>query len=159
MRYVRGIVVCVMLRAGAARVAAQQKESAEPASPGEKGVQTTEKSGRLPVEADKAAVPKEEPPVITHHQIQVGGRGPRRPSRRRSPPSRRTTPLPGFGRAAIYCRIQVLRNRSSHRKPYFPAARPSDVRRLRSRAHDVHQERCTRAAEGGGIGVLTTALR
>lgn len=74
MRYVRGIVVCVMLLAGATSVLAQQKESAEAEKPAEKGAQTTEKSGKLPAEADKAAAPKEEPPVVTHHEIHVGGR-------------------------------------------------------------------------------------
>ena len=53
---------------------AQQKESAEAGKSAEKGAQTAEKSGKLPSDVEKPAAPKEEPPIVTHHEIHVGGR-------------------------------------------------------------------------------------
>ena len=54
-------------------LAAQQKEL-QAGKPAEKGAQTAEKSGKLPADAEKPAPPKEEPPIVTHHEIHVGGR-------------------------------------------------------------------------------------
>jgi carboxypeptidase C (cathepsin A) len=50
---------------------AQRNESAEASKPAEK---TAEKSGKAPAEAEKAGPIKEEPPVVTYHEIHVGGR-------------------------------------------------------------------------------------
>ena len=47
MRYVRAIVVCLLLLAAATGVLALQKESVEAGNPADKGAQTTEKSGKL----------------------------------------------------------------------------------------------------------------
>ena len=74
MRYVRAAAIFLMLLVCAFSVAAQQKESAEAGKPAEKGAQTTEKSGKLPADAEKAAAAKEEPPIVTHHEIHIGGR-------------------------------------------------------------------------------------
>src|ERR1035438_205455 len=74
MRYVRAAAIFLMLLVCAFSVAAQQKESAEAGKPAEKGAQTTEKSGKLPADAEKAAAAKEEPPIVTHHEIRVGDR-------------------------------------------------------------------------------------
>ena len=51
-------------------LAAQQKETADSPKPADK---TAEKSGKLPADAEKPG-PKEEPPIVTHHQITVAGR-------------------------------------------------------------------------------------
>lgn len=74
MRWVCAIVVCSMLLMSAVALAAQQKEPAETEKSAEKGAQAVEKSGKLPGDSEKAATPKEEPPVVTHHEIHVGGR-------------------------------------------------------------------------------------
>ena len=74
MRKVRIIAFLSALLISVAGLAAPQSESAEASKPAEKGSQATEKSGKLPAEAEKAAAPKEEPPVVTHHEIHVGGR-------------------------------------------------------------------------------------
>src|ERR1035441_1461843 len=74
MRYVRAAAIFLMLLVCAFSVAAQQKESAEAGKSAEKGAQTTEKSGKLPSDAEKTAAPKEEPPIVTHHEIRVGDR-------------------------------------------------------------------------------------
>src|SRR5271165_7043511 len=73
MRYVWATVVCFMLLMLAVSITAQQKESPEPAKPSEKGAQTSEKSGKLPADAEKPS-PREEPPIVTHHEIHVSGR-------------------------------------------------------------------------------------
>jgi Na+-transporting methylmalonyl-CoA/oxaloacetate decarboxylase gamma subunit len=71
MRVFRGVAVfCVLLFAMRGLVA-QQNESAEASKPAEK---TAEKSAKPPAEAEKAAAIKQEPPVVTHHEIHVGGR-------------------------------------------------------------------------------------
>jgi len=73
MGYLRVAAVSFVLLLCLACLAAQQNESAEASKPAEK---TTEKSGKLPSdsEKEKAAAPKEEPPVVTHHEIHVGER-------------------------------------------------------------------------------------
>src|SRR5450759_1419314 len=74
MRYVRATAVLLMLLVCTVSLIAQQKESAEAGKPAEKDAPTTEKSGKLPADAQKPAAPKEEPPIVTHHEIHVGGR-------------------------------------------------------------------------------------
>src|SRR5271165_3289989 len=74
MRYVRATAFCFMFVVCAIGLAAQQKESAEAGKSAEKGAQTTEKSGKLPADSEKPAAPKEEPPIVTHHEIHIGGR-------------------------------------------------------------------------------------
>jgi carboxypeptidase C (cathepsin A) len=74
MRWVRASVVCWMLLMAAVSLMAQQKESAETEKASDRGAQAVEKSGKLPAESEKAGAPKEEPPVVTHHEIHVGGR-------------------------------------------------------------------------------------
>ena len=73
MRYVRVAAIFLGLFLGFEGVAAQQKEATEESQ--EKGP-TTEKAGKLPAETPKEAAKaaKEEPPVVTHHEIHVGGR-------------------------------------------------------------------------------------
>src|SRR5271169_5097554 len=71
MRYLRATAVFLTLLVFVLSLAAQQKETAEAAKPADKA---TEKSGKLPADAEKPATPKEEPPIVTHHQITVGGR-------------------------------------------------------------------------------------
>ena len=73
MRYIRAFAVFCVLSLCIAVLNAQQNESAEASKPAEK---TSEKSGKLPAdsEKEKAAATKEEPPVVTHHEIHVGGR-------------------------------------------------------------------------------------
>src|SRR5450631_2366676 len=73
MRSVRATAVCFLLLILAVSVTAQQKDSSEPSKPTDKGAQATEKSGKLPADAEKGA-PKEEPPIVTHHEIHLGGR-------------------------------------------------------------------------------------
>jgi len=67
MRHACATAVCLMLLVLTGGLAAQQKDAAEAAKP-------AEKSGKLPADAEKPAAPKEEPPIVTHHQITVGGR-------------------------------------------------------------------------------------
>jgi len=74
MRSVRVVAVFCVLLICVAALTAQQKESAEAAKPADKSAATAEKSGKLPADAEKPAAPKEEPPIVTHHQITVGGR-------------------------------------------------------------------------------------
>jgi carboxypeptidase C (cathepsin A) len=71
MRLIRVIGISCALLFWVAVLTAQQNESAEASKPAEK---TAEKSGKAPAEAEKAAAIKEEPPVVTHHEIHVGGR-------------------------------------------------------------------------------------
>src|SRR5271165_6583269 len=71
MRNIRWFVTFFVLVLSACLLAAQQKESAEATKPGEKSA--TEKTGKTS-DAEKGAVVKEEPPIITHHEIHVGGR-------------------------------------------------------------------------------------
>src|ERR1035437_7524871 len=73
MRYVRAIAVLLMLLVCTIGLAAQQKETPEAGKSAEKGAPTTEKSGRLPADTEKAAA-KEEPPIVTHHEIHLGSR-------------------------------------------------------------------------------------
>jgi carboxypeptidase C (cathepsin A) len=70
MRYVRVAAIFLTLFVSFAGLVAQQNE-AEGSE--DKGAQGTEKSGKPPAEA-KPPAPKEEPPVVTHHEIHVGGR-------------------------------------------------------------------------------------
>ncbi|HVP56080.1 MAG TPA: peptidase S10 [Candidatus Eisenbacteria bacterium] len=70
MRNVRVFAVVCVLLLSVAGLIAQQNESAETSKPAEK---TTEKAGKLPAEGEKPAATKEEPPVVTHHEIHVGG--------------------------------------------------------------------------------------
>src|SRR5271157_4975288 len=74
MRYVRATAFCFMFVVCAIGLAAQQKESAEAGKSAEKGAQTTEKSGKLPADSEKPAAQKEEAPIVTHHEIHIGGR-------------------------------------------------------------------------------------
>src|SRR5215471_14339745 len=71
MRVVRVIAVSCVLLLWIASLAAQQNESAEESKPAAK---TAEKSGKVPADGEKPASPKEEPPVVTHHEIHVGSR-------------------------------------------------------------------------------------
>ena len=73
MRLVRATAICLMLAYFCRLVLSHsRKTSAEAGKPAENA--TTEKSGKLPADAEKAATPKEEPPIVTHHEIHVGGR-------------------------------------------------------------------------------------
>jgi carboxypeptidase C (cathepsin A) len=74
MRCARATAVCWMLLLGTAGILAQEKEAAEAGKSVEKGAQTVEKSGKLPGDSEKSAAIKEEPPVVTHHEIHVGGK-------------------------------------------------------------------------------------
>ena len=74
MRYVRTTAVCFMMLVCAIILAAQHKDSPEAGKAAEKGAQTAERSGKLPADAEKTAAPKEEPPIVTHHEIHIGGR-------------------------------------------------------------------------------------
>ena len=71
MRVIRVVAVLGVTLLWIAGLAAQQNESAETSKPAEK---TTEKSGKTPPDGEKGGAPKEEPPVVTHHEIHVGGR-------------------------------------------------------------------------------------
>jgi carboxypeptidase C (cathepsin A) len=71
MRIFRVLAVFSVLLFSIGELVAQQNESAEASKPAEK---TAEKSAKPPAEAEKAAAIKEEPPVVTHHEIHVGGR-------------------------------------------------------------------------------------
>ncbi|HEX8800653.1 MAG TPA: peptidase S10 [Terriglobales bacterium] len=71
MRIFRVLAVFSVLLFSIGKLVAQQNESAEASKPAEK---TPEKSAKPPAEAEKAAAIKEEPPVVTHHEIHVGGR-------------------------------------------------------------------------------------
>jgi carboxypeptidase C (cathepsin A) len=71
MRIIRVIAVACVLLLWIAGLAAQQNESAEESKPAAK---TAEKSGKAPADGEKPAAPKEEPPVVTHHDVHVGGR-------------------------------------------------------------------------------------
>ena len=51
-----------------------QENETEAGKPVEKGAQTVEKSGKLPGDSEKSAPAKEEPPVVTHHEMHLGGR-------------------------------------------------------------------------------------
>jgi carboxypeptidase C (cathepsin A) len=70
MRLVRLIAVIAVLGmfvAGSATVSAQQKETPDTAKAGDKAAK--------PVgDAEKEKAPKEEPPVVTHHEVHVGGK-------------------------------------------------------------------------------------
>ena len=70
MRLVRLIALFVTLVICLSPLSAQQKEAAEASKPGEKAGQAPEKSGK----AESEKLPKEEPPVVTHHQIQLAGK-------------------------------------------------------------------------------------
>ncbi len=72
MRHARVAALFLTLFVCFAGLTAQQKDSPEGGE--EKAGQPTEKGGKLPAEAAKPATPKEEPPVVTHHEIHVGGR-------------------------------------------------------------------------------------
>jgi len=70
MRLVRLLAVIVMLGmfvAGSATLSAQQKESPDTAKAGDKAAKPAS-------DAEKERAPKDEPPVVTHHEIQVGGK-------------------------------------------------------------------------------------
>jgi carboxypeptidase C (cathepsin A) len=69
MRFARLFAVIVMFVAATVTLSAQQKESGDTAKAG----QSAEKSAK-PAETEKEKAPKEEPPVVTHHEIHVGGR-------------------------------------------------------------------------------------
>ena len=71
MRMFRVVAVFCVLLFSIGGLVAQQNESGEASKPAEK---TAEKSAKPPAEAEKAAAIKEEPPVVTHHEIHVGGR-------------------------------------------------------------------------------------
>jgi carboxypeptidase C (cathepsin A) len=70
MRSIRWIVVLCVFAFTSVLLAAQQKEAAEAPKPGDKAA--ADKAGKTQ-ESDKPAA-KEEPPVVTHHEIHVGGR-------------------------------------------------------------------------------------
>jgi carboxypeptidase C (cathepsin A) len=72
MRNIRWFTLVCVFALTACAALAQQKEPAEAEKSGEKSA-ATEKSGK-PSEGEKAAAAKEEPPVVTHHEIHVGGR-------------------------------------------------------------------------------------
>ena len=71
MRVFRRVAFFCVLLFSMGGLVAQQNESAEASKPAEK---TAEKSAKPPAEAEKAAAIREEPPVVTHHEIHVGGR-------------------------------------------------------------------------------------
>lgn len=73
MGCVRATAVCLMLFFGATVLFSQENET-EAGKPVEKGAQTVEKSGKLPGDSEKSVPAKEEPPVVTHHEMHVGGR-------------------------------------------------------------------------------------
>lgn len=73
MRYVRSVAVLLMFFVCTLSVVAQQ-EAAESGKPADESAQAGEKTGKPPGHAEKPAAPKEEPPVVTHHEIHVGGR-------------------------------------------------------------------------------------
>ena len=56
-----------MFVAGSATLSAQQKESPDTAKAGDKAAKPAS-------DAEKERAPKDEPPVVTHHEIQVGGK-------------------------------------------------------------------------------------
>jgi carboxypeptidase C (cathepsin A) len=70
MRYWRAVAIFSVILICTAGLAVQQNESAEPTKPANKAVAAGEKPGKAP-EPEK---PKEEPPVVTHHEVHVGGR-------------------------------------------------------------------------------------
>ena len=74
MRFIRLLAVMVTLYACVALAAAQQREVEEGPKSGEKPGQTGEKTANPTTGSEKAAPPREEPPVVTHHEIHVGGR-------------------------------------------------------------------------------------
>ncbi len=67
MRFARLIAVIVMFAAFSLALSAQQKESADAPKAGEK-------SAKPAGDAEKDKAPKEEPPIVTHHEIHVGGK-------------------------------------------------------------------------------------
>lgn len=72
MRLVRLAAIVVMLVIGSTLVVAHQKEAAEAPKTAEKSPQSGEKAEKGKTEAEKA--PKEEPPIVAHHEIHVGGK-------------------------------------------------------------------------------------
>ncbi len=72
MRLVRLIAVIVMFVSFSVVLSAQQKDSADAAKAGDKPAQGDKaaKSG----DAEKEKASKEEPPIVTHHEIHVGGK-------------------------------------------------------------------------------------
>jgi carboxypeptidase C (cathepsin A) len=70
MRLGRLIALLISLVISLATLCAQQKESSEASKPPEKTGQAAEK----PAKGESEKPPKEEPPVVTHHEIHVGGR-------------------------------------------------------------------------------------
>ena len=72
-RLIAVIVMIAMFVAGSANSSAQQNESADTAKAGEKAAPSGDKAAK-PGDAEKEKAPKEEPPVVTHHEIHVGGR-------------------------------------------------------------------------------------
>jgi carboxypeptidase C (cathepsin A) len=72
MRLVRLVAIVVMLVISSTLVAAQQKEAGEAPKTAEKSPQSGEKAEKGKTEAEKA--PKEEPPIVAHHEIHVAGK-------------------------------------------------------------------------------------
>lgn len=73
MRHVRAFAVCLTLLVVANGLIAQQKENAEAGKAADKPSQSADKSGKPQADAEKSGAPKEEPPVVTHHEIHVSG--------------------------------------------------------------------------------------
>lgn len=67
MRFARLIALIVMFAAYSLALSAQQKESAD-------APKAAEKSAKPAGDAEKDKASKEEPPVVTHHEIHVGGK-------------------------------------------------------------------------------------
>ncbi len=74
MRYFRAVTVCFTLFVCALVLSAQQKESAESGKPAEKGAQPPRNPANFPPILRSLQRLKEEPPIVTHHEIHVGGR-------------------------------------------------------------------------------------
>jgi len=72
MRIIRLLSVFVLLVTGTAFLAAQQKDASDSPKPAEKAGAAADKSAAP--EKSPAAKDKEEPPVVTHHEVHVGGR-------------------------------------------------------------------------------------